>query len=136
MANIKQQIVGVGSKWITEQVDIAVEHNPRLAYISKRLKDGLCNTLANKIDKIDPYLPYFTDENGEFNIKSISEELLNAFSEMPIRDYEVMGLNMQVGKGQVVVMFPDNIFTNLLLDNNKLLIERADIQELINMIGK
>ena len=136
MANIKQQIVEVGSKWITEQVDIAVEHNPRLVYISKRLKDGLCNTLANKIDKIDPYLPYITDENGEFNIKSISEELLNAFSEMPIRDYEVMGLNMQVGKGQVVVMFPDNIFTNLLLDNNKLLIERADIQELINMIRK
>lgn len=136
MADIKQKIVEVGRKWINEQVDIAVEHNPRLAYISKRLKDGLGNTLANKIDNIDPYLPYITDENGNFNIKSISEELLNAFSEMPVRDYEVMGLNMQVGKGRIVVMFPDNIFTNLLLDNNKLLIERTDIQELINMIEK
>lgn len=136
MADIKQKIVEVGRKWINEQVNMAVEQNPRLAYISKRLKDGLGNTLANKIDNIDPYLPYITDENGNFNIRSISEELLNAFSEMPVRDYEVMGLDMQVGKGRIVVMFPDNIFTNLLLDNNKLLIERTDIQELINMIEK
>lgn len=134
MNDIKKHLVATGQKWICDQIDMAVEHNPRLAFISKRLKDGLSNTLANKVDMIDPYLPFITDENGALNIKSVSEELLNAFDEMPVRDYEAMGLELQAGKGRIAVMFPDNIFTNLLLDNNKLVIDRADIQEFINAL--
>lgn len=135
MADIKQHLVEVGRKWINEQVDVAVEHNPRLSFIATRLKEGLGNMLANKVDMIDPYMPFITDERGQFNVKSVSEELLNAFDEMPVRDYDAMGLAMQVGKGRVVVMFPDNFFTNLLLDNNKLVFGRADIQDFFNTLN-
>lgn len=135
MADIKQHLVEVGRKWINEQVDVAVEHNPRLSFIATRLKEGLGNMLANKVDMIDSYMPFITDERGQFNVKSVSEELLNAFDEMPVRDYDAMGLAMQVGKGRIVVMFPDNFFTNLLLDNNKLIFGRADIQEFFNALN-
>lgn len=135
MADIKQHLVEVGRKWINEQVDVAVEHNPRLSFIATRLKEGLGNMLANKVDMIDPYMPFITDERGQFNVTSVSEELLNAFDEMPVRDYDAMGLAMQVGKGRVVVMFPDNFFTNLLLDNNKLVFGRADLQEFFNALN-
>lgn len=135
MEDIKQHLVDVGRKWINEQVDVAVEHNPRLSFIATRLKDGLGNMLADKIDLIDPYMPFITDERGLFNIKSVSEELLNAFDEMPMRDYNAMGLVMQVGKGRVEVMFPDNFFTNLLLDNNKLIFGREDLQEFFNAVN-
>lgn len=134
MSDIKKQLVTAGQEWIRTQIDTAVEHNPRLSFVAKRLKDGLCNTLANKIDMIDPYLPFITDERGEMNIKSVSEELLNAFDEMPVRDYEAMGLEFRIGKGRIAVMFPDNLLTNLFLDNNKLVIDRADIQELVNTL--
>ncbi len=134
MEDIKRRLVEAGRTWIAQQIDSAVEHNPRLAFIAKRLKDGLGNTLANKVDAIDPYLPFITDESGNLNVQSVSEELLNAFEEMPVRDYEVMGLELQAGKGRIAVMFPDNIFTNLFLDNNKLVIDRADIQEFINAL--
>lgn len=135
MADIKQHLVEVGRRWINEQVDVAVEHNPRLSFIAKRLKDGLGNTLANKVDIIDPYLPFITDEHGRLNVKSVSEELLNAFDEMPVRDYDTMGLTVQVGKGRVVVMFPDNFLTNLLLDNNKLIFGREDMQDFFNSLN-
>lgn len=136
MADIKQCLLNTGQEWIAKQIDIAVEHNPRLSFIAKRLKDGLSKTLTNKIDMIDPYLPFITDSKGELNIGSVSEELLNAFDEMPTRDYEYMGMDISIGKGSVSVSFPDNIFTNLFLDNNRLLIERSDIEELINGLNK
>lgn len=136
MADVKQRLLDAGQEWIAKQIDIAVEHNPRLSFIAKRLKDGLNKNLTNNIDKIDPYLPFITDDKGQLNINSVSEELLNAFDEMPVRNYEFMGLDIRVGKGRVAVSFPDNIFTNLFLDNNKLLIDRGDLQELINELNR
>jgi hypothetical protein len=134
MKDIKQQLVIAGQRWICAQIDVAVEHNPRLAFIAKRLKDGLGNTLAKKVDMIDAYLPFITDENGRMNIQSVGEELLNAFDEMPMRSYEYMGLNIELGKGYITVIFPDNILASLFLDNNMLRIGRADIQELFNTL--
>lgn len=134
MENIKKRLVEAGRTWIAQQVDSAVEHNPRLAFIAKRLKDGLGNALANKVDAIEPYLPFITDESGKLNVQSVSGELLNAFEEMPVRDYEVMGLGVQVGKGRIVALFPDNLFTNLFLDNNRLVIGRADLEELVKVL--
>lgn len=134
MKDIKQQLVLAGQRWICTQIDIAVEHNPRLAFIAKRLKDGLGNTLAKKVDMIDAYLPFITDENGRMNIQSVGDELLNAFDEMPMRSYEYMGLNIELGKGYITVIFPDNILASLFLDNNMLRIGRADIQELFNTL--
>lgn len=134
MKDIKQQLVIAGQRWICAQIDVAVEHNPRLAFIAKRLKDGLGNTLAKKVDVIDAYLPFITDENGRMNIQSVGEELLNAFDEMPMRSYEYMGLNIELGKGYITVIFPDNILASLFLDNNMLRIGRADIQELFNTL--
>ena len=134
MEEIKRRLVEAGRTWIAQQIDSAVEHNPRLAFISKRLKDGLGNTLANKVDAIEPYLPFITDESGKLNVRSVSEELLNAFEEMPVRDYEVMGLEVKVGKGRIVALFPENILTNLFLDNNRLVIGRADLEELVKAL--
>lgn len=135
MKDVKEQLATVGKAWLSQQIDIAVEHNPRLSFIAKRLKDGLGTTIANKIDMIDPYLPFITNNKGQINIQSVSEELLNAFDEMPVRGYPYMGLNIEVGKGRVVVMFPDNILTNLFLDNNKLVLTRADLQDLFTIIN-
>lgn len=135
MEDIKRRLVEAGRTWIAQQIDSAVEHNPRLAFIAKRLKDGLGNTLANKVDAIGPYLPFITDESGKLNVQSVSEELLNAFEEMPVRDYEVMGLEVKVGKGCIVTLFPENILTNLFLDNNRLVIGRADLEELVKALG-
>lgn len=131
MEDIKKRLVEAGRVWIAQQIDSAVEHNPRLAFIAKRLKDGLGNALANKVDALDAYLPFITDENGRINVQSVSEELLNAFEEMPVRDYEVMGLEVKVGKGRIVALFPENILTGLFLDNNRLVIGRADLEELV-----
>jgi hypothetical protein len=136
MNDIKQHLVTTAQRWLSQQIDIAVEHNPRLSFIAKRLKDGLRNTVTNKVDMIDPYLPFITDEKGQLNIHSVSEELLNAFDEMPVRDYQYMGLDIEVGKGRIAVMFPDNIFTNLFLDNNKLMLNRTDLQDLISMFNE
>lgn len=136
MNDIKQHLAKTAQTWLSQQIDIAVENNPRLAFIAKRLKDGLSNTIANKVDMIDPYLPFITDERGRLNVNSVSEELLNAFDEMPVRDYQYMGLDIEVGKGRIAVMFPDNIFTNLFLDNNKLLLNRADLQELFKILNE
>lgn len=134
MEDIKKRLVEAGRTWIAQQVDSAVEHNPRLAFIAKRLKDGLGNALANKVDTLDAYLPFITDENGKINVQSVSEELLNAFEEMPVRDYEVMGLDVSVGKGRIVALFPENILTSLFLDNNRLVIGRADLEELVKAL--
>lgn len=135
MKDVKEQLATVGKAWLSQQIDIAVEHNPRLSFIATRLKDGLGTTIANKIDMIDPYLPFITNNKGQINIQSVSEELLNAFDEMPVRSYPYMGLTIEVGKGRVVVMFPDNILTNLFLDNNKLVLTRADLQDLFTIIN-
>ena len=134
--DVKQHIVKVGQQWITTQIDMAVEHNPRLSFIARRLKDGLCNTLANKIDRIDPYLPFITDERGNMNIGSVSDELLGAFDEMPVRDYDFMGLDVSVGKGKIVVSFPDNIFTNIFLDHNRLTFGKEDLMDLVKLLNE
>jgi hypothetical protein len=45
-----------------------------------------------------------------------------------------MGLGVKVGKGRIVALFPENILTNLFLDNNRLVIGRADLEELVKVL--
>lgn len=132
MTNFQLKVKDTISKWLIEQIDIAIENNPRLSFISKRLKSGVVKLIDQNIDKLKAIEPFITDENGNVDIKSISQELISAFEEMPERDYQISGIDIRVGKGNVSVNFPDSLLSTLFLDHNRLVFTKTDLLNLLN----
>lgn len=132
MTNFQLKVKDTVSKWLIEQIDIAIENNPRLSFISKRLKSGVVKLIDQNIDKLKAIEPFITDENGNVDIKSISQELISAFEEMPERDYQISGIDIRVGKGNVSVNFPDSLLSTLFLDHNRLVFTKTDLLNLLN----
>lgn len=132
MTNFQLKVKDTISKWLIEQIDIAIENNPRLSFISKRLKSGVVKLIDQNIDKLKAIEPFITDENGNVDIKSISQELISAFEEMPERDYQISGIDIRVGKGNVSVNFPDSLLSTLFLDHNRLVFTKTDLMNLLN----
>lgn len=132
MTNFQLKVKDTVSKWLIEQIDIAIENNPRLSFISKRLKSGVVKLIDQNIDKLKAIEPFITDENGNVDIKSISQELVSAFEEMPERDYQISGIDIRVGKGNVSVNFPDSLLSTLFLDHNRLIFTKTDLLNLLN----
>lgn len=132
MTNFQLKVKDTVSKWLIEQIDIAIENNPRLSFISKRLKSGVVKLIDQNIDKLKAIEPFITDENGNVDIKSISQELISAFEEMPERDYQISGIDIRVGKGNVSVNFPDSLLSTLFLDHNRLIFTKTDLLNLLN----
>jgi hypothetical protein len=132
--SFQHNIEDAAISWVNEQVDIAVSNNPRLSFIAKRLKDGLAKVISNNVGKVEMLEPFITDDNGEVNIKSISEELLNAFEQMPEYEYHFNGIDVAVGKGHVSIIFPDSFLANMFLDHHKLVYDKEDITEFINSL--
>lgn len=132
MTNFQLKVKDTVSKWLIEQIDIAIENNPRLSFISKRLKNGVVKLIDQNIDKLKAIEPFITDENGNVDIKSISQELISAFEEMPERDYQISGIDIRVGKGNVSVNFPDSLLSTLFLDHNRLVFTKTDLLNLLN----
>ena len=58
-------------RWIEMKIDALATGNPQMALFAPRIKKGIYNLIKQNIGKIEPIMPFLTDEDG--NIDNITD---------------------------------------------------------------
>lgn len=101
-------------------------------------KNGL-NNMLNRYDAsmnkgIDMLWMFIADENGVVDSDVLVDNVIAMLKEMDLKEYNIMGLNMIVGKGEVAVEMPNNIFFDMLVGCSKIRFTSNDINEFKNLL--
>lgn len=101
-------------------------------------KNGL-NNMLNRYDAsmnkgIDMLWMFIADENGAVDSDVLVDNVIAMLKEMDLKEYNIMGLNMIVGKGEVAVEMPNNIFFDMLVGCSKIRFTSNDINEFKNLL--
>lgn len=131
MTDLQEKIKDTATSWLNAKLDGVIEANPRLSVFSKHIRRGLTRKIDEMVPKLEGIMPFITDDDGKLDIGSISTELLNAFDEMPVKTYSLLGIDIKIGKGVATASIPSNVLTDLIFDNGCITLTRADIEELL-----
>lgn len=115
---IKGRICGAFTSWAERKIEVLVEGNPHLALVSPYLKRGVRNWVAKERERISAVIDnaamFIADENGEVNAKTLTDDMLTMFRDMPETEFGEGVLKGIVGKGRIRLELPDGIIGTLL----------------------
>ena len=122
-------------KWAEAQIDQML---PTKVAARAMLKNAAGNILARfdmKIDKaVDAAFLMFGDADGTIDSDVLVDRLCEMLQEMPPTDYALGPIGATVGKGEIVVQFPHNVFSDLIVgDLSGAKITAADIKQIKNL---
>lgn len=102
--------------WGNDKIDSLF---PEKAHTRTFFKNGLNNFLSKRDALINKWLDtgflFVADENGAIDGDVLIDTLVNLFEEMDVREYQLGIVKLTVGKGQVVVDFPQNFLFDMFL---------------------
>jgi|GEM_PF-5663777 hypothetical protein len=110
----KEQVISSLEMWIDDKVDSMTSSHPRMSVLSPRLKQGFKNLVARNEKNIENTLLFFTDKDGKLDVGDVFEEAMKSFADMPVTRKSVMGMDIAIGKGEIVATLPQNVFTDFL----------------------
>lgn len=122
--------------WGNAKID---EMLPKKAGTRAFLKNGLNNMLAkhdSNINKwVDSIFLFVADEKGAIDSDSMIDTLVGIFKEMPKKEYSFGSFVAEVGGGEVIMGFPHNFLTDMLVgDMESVKFTTEDILEIKNLI--
>lgn len=113
----KEQVISSVKLWVDDKVDSMTASNPRMSVLAPRIKQGMGNMISKYEDSIDNVMLFFTDKEGNLDVGNFFEEGMKMFEELPVTHKKMMGIDIAIGKGEIVATPPDNFFTSLLMGN-------------------
>lgn len=130
------EILKVINVWIGQKVDALAATSPRLALFAPRIKQGLSNILRQYSGKIEPLLPFITDEDGRVNIGSMRDEILAIFGDMPKGEYQFGEFTIYTDKASVKVQLPQGQLWGILFGDLKTVkFGESDVEDLIDLFN-
>lgn len=101
-------------------------------------KNGL-NNILNRYDEsmnkgIDMLWMFVSNEDGVVDSDVLVDNAIAMLKEMDLKEYNIMGLNMTIGKGEVAIEMPKNIFFDMLVGCSKIRFTSNDINEFKNLL--
>lgn len=122
-------------KWAGAQVDQML---PTKVTARAMLKNAAGNILARFDRKVgqavDAAFLMFGDAQGAIDSDVLVDRLCDMLQEMPPTDYALGPIGATVGKGQIVIQFPHNVFSDLIVgDLGGAKITAADIKQIKNL---
>lgn len=119
-------------KWASAQIDQML---PNKVAARAMLKNAAGNVLArfdHKIDQaVDAAFLMFGDAQGNLDSDAIVDRLCEMLQEMPPTDYALGPIGAKVGSGEILIQFPHNVFSDLIVGNlGGAKITTADIKQI------
>lgn len=135
---LKEKLTRAVREWGNNLVDTFVSGKPGLKPVSVYLKRGLNNAMTRfdgKVqESVDNVMMFIGDENGNYDMKSVFDDLIQMFKEMDETPVKLGMLDATVGKGVIKINIPDNVFASLLFGKaGAIKITESDIIELKDM---
>lgn len=130
------ELLKVINVWIGQKVDALAATSPRLVLFAPRIKQGLSNILRQYSGKIEPFLPFITDEDGRMNIGSMRDEILAIFGDMPKGEYQFGEFTIYTDKASVKVQLPQGQLWGILFGDLKTVkFGESDVEDLIDLFN-
>lgn len=103
----------------------------------KNARSNILVRLDDKINKmVDTAFLVLGDANGVVDTDSTIDLLCDMFKEMPQKDYSFGGLGAKVGKGEILIQFPHNFFSDFFVgDMGGVKLTTEDIKQLKNYLS-
>lgn len=122
-------------KWVETQIDQML---PNKVAARAMLKNAAGNVLArfdHKIDQgVDAAFLMFGDAQGNIDSDVLVDRLCEMLQEMPPTDYALGPIGATVGSGEIVIQFPHNVFSDLIVGNlSGAKITATDIKQIKNL---
>lgn len=122
-------------KWADAQIDQMLPGKVAARAMLKNLSGNILARFDHKIDQgIDAAFLMFGDHNGNIDSDTVVDFVCDLLKEMPATDYALGPIGARVGKGEVLIQFPRNVFSDLIVGNlDGVRIATADIQQIKNL---
>ena len=133
----KGQFKDAALKWVSSLVDQML---PTKVAARTLFKNAIGNALARLDGKInqmvDTAFIMFGDANGVIDTDSTIDLLCDMLKEMPHKEYSFGMVGLKVGSGEILIDFPHNIFSDLLIgDLGGVKFTTEDIKQIKNYLS-
>ena len=133
----KGQFKDAALKWVSSLVDQMLPNKVAARTLVKNAIGNVLARLDGKINQmVDTAFVMFGDANGVVDTDSTIDLLCDMLKEMPQKEYTFGVVGLKVGKGEVFIEFPHNIFSDLLVgDLGGVKFSTDDIKQLKNYLS-
>ena len=112
----KGQFKDAALNWAGSLVDQMLPNKVAARTLVKNAIGNMMARLDGKINQmVDTAFIVFGDANGEVDTDSTIDLLCDMLKEMPQKEYSFGFISAKVGKGDIFIEFPHNIFSDLLV---------------------
>ena len=125
---VKGDIKTAMQDWANSKID---ELFPGKATAKQFMKNGI-NNLMNRYDQhmneyIDKFFMFVANEKGEIDSDVMVDTVVGIFKEIdPVQQYHLGMMDVTVGKGELGIHLPDNMFLNMLVGSKGVIKFTAD----------
>lgn len=127
---LQKQILQYLPQWVDNRIDGLVANNPAMALVSAYLKRGARNYFALNKERIGSAITqaglFVADEQGDVSISTLFDDLKAMFQSLPLYPFDLGPLHGTIGKGEIRLSLPDNLFCNILFGNVQTVSIKAD----------
>ena len=124
-------------KWIEMKVDTLASGSPQMALFAPRMKKGIYNLIKQNVGKIEPIMPFLTDEDGNIDIGDMRSEIIDIFEGMPSGDYQVGAFRIVTDKASVKVEIPEGVLWSIIFGDLKTIkFGTKDVEDFIDLFNK
>lgn len=123
--------------WVEMKIDALAAGNPQMVIFAPRIKKGIYNLIKQNIGKIEPIMPFLTDEDGNIDIGDMRSEVIDIFEGMPSGEYQMGAFRIVTDKASVKIEVPDGVLWQILLgDIKSVKFGTKDVEDLIDLFQK
>ena len=129
LSNIRQ--------WVEMKIDALAAGSPQIALFAPRMKKGIYNLIKQNIGKIEPIMPFLTDEDGNIDIGDMKSEIIDIFEGMPSGEYQMGAFKIVTDKASVKVEIPEGVIWSIVFGDLKTIkFGTKDVEDLIELFSK
>jgi hypothetical protein len=124
-------------KWAEQQIDQMLPNKVAARAMLKNMAGNVLARFDHKIDQgVDALFLMFGDTKGNIDSDTVVDFVCDMLKEMPPTDYAIGSVGATVGKGEIRVQFPRNVFSDLIVgDLGGVKFTTADIQQIKNLFN-
>lgn len=132
----KGELKGAMQSWAESKVDELFASRPQAKVLMKNGINNVMNRFDDKLNKyIDMMFLFVADKNGVVDSDVMIDTLASLFKEMDERHYAIGMVDVTVGKGQLLIELPHNLFLEMLVgDLGRVKFTTEDIREFKNLL--
>lgn len=133
----KSRIKSAILDWGENKVDALFPNKPQVRSIMKNGMNNMLHKVDNSINSyVDNIVLFVGDKDGNIDSDSMVDMAVRMFEEMDYTEFKIGMFGMRVGKGELIVDLPHNIFLDMLVGNlGSVRFTSEDLKEFKNLLN-